>query len=175
MTIREATPEDVDGIRDVAKASWDTDYPDILSRESIEDGFDDWYSPEQVRHSLTWADTLLLVAEEDDDIVGFSHAIWGKDETQGSDSETTHGDILRLYVHPDHRQDGLGRRLFEATRDELAEMNVTTLRAMVLENNDLGNAFYKGFGFDLSDTEQIAIGEETYRENTYTLDIDSTE
>lgn len=170
MTIREATSEDIDGIRDVAKASWDTDYPDILSRESIDEGFDEWYAPEQVRDSLAWADTLLLVAEDDDEIVGFAHAVW---EGQGSEA-TKYGDILRLYVHPDYRTDGLGRQLFEAIRDELAELNVTTLRAMVLENNELGNAFYDGFGFELDDTQDVQIGGETYRENTYTLQIDSS-
>lgn len=174
MTIREATSEDIDGIRDVAKASWDTDYPDILSRESIEDGFDEWYAPEQVRDSLAWADTLLLVAEADDEIVGFAHAVWEKEESRGGDTTTKYGDILRLYVLPDYRTDGLGRQLFEAIRDELAELDVTMLRAMVLENNELGNAFYDGFGFELDDTQDVQIGGETYRENTYTLEIDSS-
>lgn len=172
MIIREATPEDIEGIRAVAKASWDTDYPDILSRESIEDGFDEWYAPEEIRNSLTWADTLLLVAEDDDDIVGFAHAVWEKEESRSGDT-TKYGDILRLYVDPDARQEGLGRQLFEAIRDELVELDVTTLRAMVLENNELGNAFYDGFGFELEDTQNVQIGTETYRENTYTLEIDS--
>ena len=165
MEIREASPEDTDGIRSVAKASWDTDYPDILSRESIEEGFDDWYAPDEIRESLAWANTLILVAEEDDNIVGFVHAVW--------DKELEHGDILRLYVHPDHRGVGLGSRLFEEIKDELTAVGVERLRAMVLEDNELGNAFYDGFGFEREDTQKISIGDESYRENTYVLDVSS--
>lgn len=172
MTIRTATSDDIDGIRTVAKASWDTDYPDILSRESIEDGFDEWYSPDQIRNSLTWANTLLLIAEVDDRIVGFAHAVWEREETDRDDPGEKDGDILRLYVHPEYRGEGLGRKLFEATRDELADQGVTALSAMVLENNDLGNDFYSGFGFEQIDTREISIGEETYSENRYRLDLD---
>lgn len=171
MSLRTATPEDIDDIRTVAKASWDTDYPDILSRESIEDGFDEWYSPDQIRDSLTWANTLLLVAERDDRIVGFAHAVWEREETGGDDPQRKEGDILRLYVHPEHRDEGLGRKLFEATREELVDAGVTVLRAMVLENNALGNDFYAGFGFELEDTREISIGDETYQEHTYSLAV----
>ena len=163
MHIREATPEDADGIRTVAQESWDTDYPTILSRESIQEGVDEWYSSEQLRESLSWAGTLILVAESDDEIVGFAHAIW---EREGK------GDLLRVYVHPDYRGEGLGRRLFESVRDELVAFGADQLRAMVLEDNELGNAFYESFGFELTSTEQTTIGEETCWENTYVLDLE---
>ncbi|MEF8813645.1 MAG: GNAT family N-acetyltransferase [Halovenus sp.] len=162
MTVREATTADIEAIRRVAEASWKADYPDILSRESLEDGFDEWYSPEQLRDSIRWTRTLLLVAEDSGDVIGFVHAVW--------DPDGNHGDILRLYVHPDDRGEGTGRALFEAVRDELADTPVERLRAMVLEENDSGNAFYRHFGFEWEETEQITIGGETYSENTYVRD-----
>lgn len=163
MTIREATADDIEGIRQVAETSWNTDYPDILSRESLDEGFDEWYSPAQIRDSLEWSRALLVVAERDDDVVGFAHAVWEIEENTG--------DILRVYVHPDHRGEGIGRELFEAVRDDLANHGVDEIHAMVLEDNDLGNAFYEEFGFEWETTEEITIGEETYNENTYVLDL----
>jgi len=163
MTVREATTADLDGIRQVAKASWNADYPDILSRESLEDGFDEWYSPDRLRDSIGWVRTLLFVAESSDgDVIGFVHAI----RDPGGD----HGNLLRLYVHPDHRGDGTGRSLFEAVRDELVDTPVDRLRAMVLEENESGNAFYRHLGFELERTELTTIGGDTYRENTYVLE-----
>ncbi len=164
MTVRSATDADIDGIRQVAKASWNTDYPDILSRESLDSGFDKWYSPEQLRDTISWARARVLVAETAaDEIVGFVHGVL--------DREEEHGDILRIYVHPDHRGKGIGRELFEAIRDELVDSGIDELRAMVLEKNEPGNAFYRGFDFEWETTEQIAIGNETYSENTYVLDL----
>lgn len=166
MTTRHATDADIDGIRQVAEATWNADYPDILSRESLDSGFDEWYSPEQLRDTISWARAVVLVAESaDDKIIGFVHGVRDRGEN--------HGDILRLYVHPDHRGNGIGRELFEAARDELVDSGVDQLRAMVLEENEPGNEFYRGFGFEWEDTEQITIGGETYSENTYVLDLSS--
>lgn len=163
MNVREATPDDIEDICHVAEASWDNDYPTILSRESIQEGVHEWYSPEQVRESLNWARTMILVAERDDEIAGFAHVVWDRDGT--------HGDILRVYAHPDYRGEGIGRVLFESVRDKLANLGVDQLRAMVLEQNELGNAFYESFGFELDSTEEITIGEDTRLENTYVLEL----
>ena len=164
MHIREATTDDVNDIRQVAEASWDGDYPDILSRETIHEGVDEWYSPEQLRDSLAWAHTFILVAEQDETVVGFVHAI--------SDRESTAGDLLRLYVHPDHRGEGIGRQLFEAVRDRLAANGVEQLRAMVLAENDVGISFYQSFDFELDHTEDIVIGGEHCQEQTLVLDTE---
>ncbi|ELY49452.1 GNAT family N-acetyltransferase [Natronorubrum sulfidifaciens] len=166
MSVREATPDDVDAIQHVAQSSWTEDYPTILSRESIQDGLDEWYSDDLVRDSIIWSRALMLVAERDDEVVGFAHAIREDDDNEGN--------ILRVYVAPDHRSDGLGRQLLEETRDRLVEQGVERINAMVLEANEPGNAFYRGFGFEQVTTDSITIGEETYTECTYALEPDNT-
>ncbi|AXR76995.1 GNAT family N-acetyltransferase [Natrarchaeobaculum sulfurireducens] len=162
MAVRDATTDDVDAIREVAERSWTADYPDILSRESIQEGLDDWYADRRIEDSIIWSRALMLVVERDEGIVGFAHATWDVDETDGN--------ILRVYVDPDHRGVGIGSDLLEATRDRLFDIGVERIKAMVLEKNDLGNAFYRGFGFEKTDTQQIQIGRESYVECTYTLD-----
>jgi|AntDeeMinimDraft_4_1070355.scaffolds.fasta_scaffold01105_4 ribosomal protein S18 acetylase RimI-like enzyme len=162
MTVREATTDDVDAIQDVAHSSWTEDYPDILSRESIQEGFDEWYSDDLVRDSIIWSRALMLVAERDDEVVGFAHAVWNLDEKEGN--------ILRVYVVPEHRNAGLGQQLLEETRDRLVDQDVERINAMVLEANEPGNAFYRGFGFEQVATEPITIGEDTYTECTYVLE-----
>ncbi|KTG29421.1 GNAT family N-acetyltransferase [Haloferax profundi] len=162
MTIRVATEEDIDAIRHVAKASWETDYPEILTRETIEEGFNDWYAHEQIADALVPARSLLLVAERDDAVVGFAHATWSSDEGEGY--------ILRLYVHPDYRRQNVGHELLNRTRVELAEAGVDRINAMVLAENDPGNNFYDQFGFEYVDESQTTIGGDSYRENRYVLE-----
>ncbi|WP_435196793.1 GNAT family N-acetyltransferase [Natronomonas sp. EA1] len=159
MIVREAAAEDIEAIREVAKRSWAVDYPDILTRETVEEGVDDWYAVEQLEAELTHARTQLFVAERDEVVVGFAHASWGGEE----------GYIMRLYVHPDHRWEGVGQALLVRTCRALSEVGVERVSAMVLTENDPGRAFYERFGFEQADESETTIGGETYRENRYVL------
>lgn len=167
MAIREATVDDIDAIQGVAEQSWTRDYPDVLSRESIEEGLDDWYSEERVRDSIVWARALMLVADQDGEIVGFAHATWGTDSGEGN--------ILRVYVDPDARGEGIGGRLLEETCQTLFEQGVERVKAMVLDANEPGKRFYSEFGFERTETETVPIGDDTYEECTYVLERESFE
>lgn len=160
MALRTATEDDVESIRRVAELSWEVNYP--LTRETAAAAVDDWYAPERVAEELDDARTVLLVAERDDEVVGFSHATWNEAASEGY--------ILRIYVHPDHREEGIGRDLLEWTREELADHGVEQVNAMVLAENGPGNAFYQRYGFERVDESETAIGDETYRENRYVLE-----
>ncbi|SDR30149.1 GNAT family N-acetyltransferase [Natronobacterium texcoconense] len=168
MAVREATTDDVDAIREVARRSWEQDYPDVLSRESIREGVGEWYSPELVRDSIVWSQALLLVADRDDEVVGFAHAIWEPDD-ESAHGEGGEGHLLRVYVDPAHRGEGIGGQLLETTVDRLFDRGVDRVKSMVLEENDLGNKFYQSFGFERESTEEISIGDERYTECTYVV------
>lgn len=162
MTIREATEDDVEAVLRVAERAWETDYPDILTRETAESGVTDWYAPERLAEESHRARTLLLVAEREDAVVGFAHGTWNYDERTGY--------ILRIYVHPEHRRENVGRELLERTCTELSEQGVERVNAMVLAENGPGNAFYERFGFENVDERETTIGGESYRENRYVLE-----
>ncbi len=162
MTIRHASMEDVDAIREVARASWETDYPEILSRETAEEGVDEWYSPEQLRRTLTEPWTVIVVAETEGAVDGFAHAMVDGDD----------GVVMRLYVHPDRRREGLGRRLFAETREALLDEGVDRIEAMVLAENDPGNEFYADLGFERADQGQTRIGGQSFPENRYVMTVE---
>jgi len=161
MGIYEASSDDLEAIRTVAEASWEHDYPDILSRETVEEGFDDWYGREQLAEEIADPKTHLFIAEVDSEIAGFAHAfVDGKE-----------GDLLRLYIHPDHRRKGIGRELFESVCDKLLEYDIERIRAMVLAENELGNEFYRDLGFEKVSQGETIIGEEQFEENAYELTV----
>ena len=162
MTVRRATAADVDGVRAVAGDSWEADYPEILSRESVENGFEEWYDPGRLAAALPADDELLFVAERDDTVVGFAHGV--VDGTGGA------GHVLRLYVHPDARGRGVGGRLLERVRGELFDRGVERVHAMVLSDNEPGNEFYRSFGFERVDESETTIGGESYPETRYVLE-----
>jgi ribosomal protein S18 acetylase RimI-like enzyme len=157
MTVREATSDDAESIAGVARVSWKHDYPDILSRDTAEQGVEEWYGPETITTEIDSDDAVVPVAESDDEIVGFAHAV--ADETGGT--------ILRVYVAPEHRNEGIGGDLLDYAREALTDRGAERVRAMVLADNDPGNEFYRRFGFELDEKSETRIGEGTYRENVY--------
>lgn len=157
MDIREATTDDIESIRRVARASWEADYPAILSRETAEEGVEEWYAPERIEREIESDDALVPVVEAEGEVTGFAHAV--ADERGGT--------VLRLYVAPDHRRHGAGSDLLEHVREGLEARGAERVHAMVLAENELGNEFYRQRGFELLEDGETAIGETTYRENVY--------
>lgn len=157
MQIRPASEADIEGIRRVAEASWAEDYPDILSRETIEEGVAHWYDDAVIKMELKSPRTELHVAEEDAELLGFVHGHWAGDT----------GIILRLYVHPDHRNEGVGGQLFEAIAEAFQDHDVDTLRAMALEENGTATTFFEGQGMVQVGSETTAIAGDQYQEAVF--------
>ncbi|WP_255151278.1 GNAT family N-acetyltransferase [Halorarius halobius] len=159
MTVREATADDVEPIREVARRSWETDYPDIVSRETVSEGVEAWYGGERLADAVERPSALVHVAVADGDVVGFAH---------GELSGRT-GHVLRLYVDPERRGRGVGGELLEVTLDALFDGDVDAVEATVLAANDPGNEFYRAHGFEKTGADTTTIGDESHPENVYRL------
>ncbi|WP_306054369.1 GNAT family N-acetyltransferase [Natronococcus wangiae] len=160
MEIRPATTDDREAIREVARETWHDTY-DELSSDVIDETIDDWYADEELERALSTSGTAVLVAETDDAVVGFTHGVVQEDE----------GDVLRMYVHPDHQREGIGTALHERLRDDLEDFNMNRMRAIDLASNEGGRAFYEELGFERSGDGEVEIGDEERREVVYTLEL----
>ena len=162
LEVREAEPADAQAVEAVAATAWESDYPELLSREHPGQAAHDWYAPERIRRDATDPTHVLLLAEEDDRVVGFVHA-FGPAEDAAATAEC--GDILRAYVRPDARGRGVGRALVDAARDELHDRGYDEINAMALAANDAAWAFYEACGFEpTDDREETTIDGERYEE-----------
>ncbi|MDZ7850389.1 MAG: GNAT family N-acetyltransferase [Halodesulfurarchaeum sp.] len=153
MNVREATEEDIEGIRRVAEAAWRTDYAGRVNEETIESGVERWYSDPVVRMELSNPGTDLRVAEKDDEIIGFVHA----------HRSGPVGTILRLHVDPAHRKAGIEEDLYEAIATDF-EAESEGIRATALAANSHMQEFYETRGFEHVDTDTTTIGETQYDE-----------
>ncbi|ELZ19509.1 GNAT family N-acetyltransferase [Natrinema limicola] len=158
MDIRSATAADFEAITEVARETWHATY-DELEADMIDRTVDDWYTDDSM--PLEAPGTIVLVAEENGDLVGFTHAV-----AQGDTA-----DILRLYVHPDHQGEGIGSALHEHLLEEIDSYDVDRLRSFDFAFNDASRAFYEGLGFEQTDEGQVEIDGEYYPEAVYTFDF----
>jgi diamine N-acetyltransferase len=159
MEFREATPDDSDAIRSIAHDSLSSTYTDFLAEETIDDAIEQWYG-ESFDARLDDEYSVILVIEDDGEVVGFS-----QNELVGERHET--GQIHWLHIDPARRGDGIGVRLLVRTREKLLDAGAEQVQGFVLEDNEGGNAFYCGHGFEQAGQREVEIGSETFTENVY--------
>ena len=69
------------------------------------------------------------------------------------------GEIFELYVHPTYQGLGLGEKLFDGARVQLAERRLKGLMVWALTDNEAGCGFYRQLG-----GKPIAEGAESFGE-----------
>ena len=99
ITVREATLDDVEGIRDV-----------FLSEYSVDYAYPQYLDTDVLRRLIYADDSLLLAAvDESGRVVGTASVVF----SVGSHNDLV-GEFGRLVVHPDYRGQGIGRQLMES-------------------------------------------------------------
>lgn len=144
--IRPATPDDADALGRLHMACWREAYGELLSAEFFERA-----TPES--SAERWASTIpriasdggvVLLAEEDGELVGFSSSGPGRGEAPPRELE-----LYAIYVRASAYGSGLGQRLLDAAiGDRPASL-------WVLERNPRARAFYERNGFTHDGTTEL--------------------
>lgn len=100
--------------------------------------FSDPWSENSVASELKNPLSLWLVAVEQGKVVGYI----------GSQSAQGEADMMNLAVHPDHRRQGMARRLILTLIDALKVGGVRCLTLEVRASNDGAIALYEKLGFE---------------------------
>jgi ribosomal protein S18 acetylase RimI-like enzyme len=153
MDVRQATTDDIAGIRTVAKRSLSASYP-FLSEGSIAEAVEQWYADDPLTETLTESGDIFLVATVNHEVIAFSQsAVLGKSNSIG--------EIRWLHVDPDYRGRGVGETLYERTEEVLTGQGVERVRGVVLAGNRSGVEFYERHGLELVDEREVTVGGET--------------
>lgn len=101
---------------------------------------------------LAHPDRLVLVAREDDAVVGFAEAAIRRDYVNGCETSPV-GFVEGIYVMPDHRRHGVARALIAAVESWARERGLTELASDALLENVRSHAMHRGLGF--AETERV--------------------
>lgn len=147
ITIRKADLEDIPQIRAVGLASWQATYTGIFPDAFIENVLEQWWSDTSFQHSIPNAAVCTLVAEQDGHIVGtLTGTVNPREEGQ------VH--LFRLYIHPDHVGQGIGKQVWQVYLQHLAP-GVTRVDLEVEPQNARAIQFYTRLGFEETGTHEI--------------------
>ncbi|MFC5971449.1 GNAT family N-acetyltransferase [Halomarina salina] len=147
VVVREASTEDVPGIRRVAREGWHAAYGDFLAAETVERALYQWYAPAVVERTVTDPDVAYLVAEPADLAAeDVDHTVLGY--VSGHAASGRYGSVSSFYVDPDRWGEGIGNALFGRELAVLASNGVERVELEVLAENEVGRGFYESRGFD---------------------------
>ena len=141
MILRRATLSDAAAIAELHTANWRRFYRGALSAAYLDDGIVAernalWTS----RLSAQRREQLIIVAESDSALLGFSCAFLDEDPIWGSLLDN-------LHVAQQHHGRGIGKALLDATRSWLRDEHGRDLMYLwVLRDNARARAFYEAQG-----------------------------
>jgi GNAT superfamily N-acetyltransferase len=164
MILRRAEPADALAVAGVHVRSWQMAYRGLLP-----DDYLDALRPEDRAARYTFGELspdrpLTIVAADGETICGFATTGPARD-----DESPRTGEVLALYVDPDHWGTGVGRALIKAARENLVDQAFDAASLWVLAGNDRAERFYRidGWAPDGSRREDevwgVSVDEVRYR------------
>lgn len=162
VRIRDAVPEDVEGITRVAEQGWTTTYGDVLADVTIEAAISEWYDPAFTRERIVDASVVYLVAEQGDSVVGYA---------SGGPVENGAVGLGSIYVVPDHWGEGIGTALLTEFETRWSDQDYDAIQLDVLADNDIGQSFYRSQGYEAVEERETELFGETIRERRYRKEL----
>lgn len=142
LTVRRAEPEDAMDVADVHVRTWQRAYRGLLN-----DRYLDRLQPEDraVRYSFERRPDapLTLVVAESGAVRGFV-TIGATRTAPGEDA----GELLALYVDPEHWGRGIGRILMLEARRQMVDRGHAVAEVWVLAGNEHAKRFYRADGWE---------------------------
>ena len=125
----------------------ETDLNSIISLWEICELSRPWNDPiKDIERKLTVQRDLFLILEKDGEILG--SVMGGYDGHRGS--------VNYLGIHPDHKNEGLGKLLMNRIEEELIKMGCPKINLMVRNSNLDVHEFYRVIGYE--EQEVVVFG-----------------
>jgi GNAT superfamily N-acetyltransferase len=162
ISIRQAESKDASALGHVQVTSWRSAFRGIADdhyldhQVSAEDQANDWLE------ILADSEQVVYVAEKQGKVIGYAWAHREDDETIGWDAE-----LISMHLFPEHKRQGIGRKLMAAAAVRLKELGCGSLYLWVLEENHPSRRFYESLGGQPAGKHQITLGEKELTEVAY--------
>ena len=169
--IRNAEPKDAPALGHIQVTSWRSAFRHIASDDYLDHMVSEENQAEDWKEILADAEQVVLVAEEENEPIGYAWAHKEDDESVPWDSE-----LISMHFLPEFKRRGIGRKLFAATAGQLKERGCNSIHLWVLEDNYPSRKFYEALGGELAEKHQVELGDRELSEVAYGWkDIDQLE
>ena len=166
IIIRYMTKEDIPKVVDIQINGWKTAYKGIVDDEYLNSLNKDARIKKIEKSYLKYD---FIVAECQGEVVGFANYIDNNDFT--TEIKTADCELSAIYVEPSLKRKGIGTKLFEYAKKELARKDKSKMVLWCLKDNIPSKAFYEKMGGDIIGERAIKIGTGDYTEVCFSYDM----
>lgn len=163
IDIRAADKSDIPAVCGVINDGWRVCYSGILPDDAIERYADG--RVESLAKLLSDSDTVMFVLECDKVVRAVCTAV-----RCTSGRYRDYANVVQLYVAPNERRKGLGRKLLSYTLRALREKGYKNAVLDCLEKNTAARRFYEKFGFEFVKNEASTVFPDT-EISVYTIEL----
>ena len=139
VSIRHAKPADAQALSNVFESAWRESYRGIIPGVTLEKMLTR-RGPRWWRSTVTRGRPLVVI-DLGQGIAGYIS--YGRCRDRSLPAE---GEIDEFYLLPEYQGLGLGRRLFQAVRNDLRDKGMNKVAVWALEDNERACAFYERMG-----------------------------
>lgn len=146
ITIREATIEDLQALREIGIETYKEHFSDIWTAAGIQNFLSQDFSVSELRRSIgspinhCW----LIALNKEDQAVGFSKVNWSKPIPM---SDQIGAELQKIYFLKSQAGKGYGKQLLQFIHDSAKNRNEGFIWLDVLKTNSNAQRFYESFGF----------------------------
>lgn len=145
MTLRLATPHDVDALADLGRRAFVAKFGHLYSAANLEMFLAQNHSPAKVALELADPAMAVAVIEADGAIAAFCKTVRTSTLPRHSDAQAPF-ELKQLYTDPDLVGRGLGARLMAWALDQARDAGADELQLSVYADNPEAHRFYARFG-----------------------------
>lgn len=167
IKIREAKIEDIKAISTIKVSGWQTAYKNIIDQEFLDNMSVESTIEKNIRN---FENSNYLVAELDNEVVGYCKYDF---LYNGEIGENIDCELHGLYVKPDKKRNGIGKKLIKFLMEKFKKANKTKMILWCLKENYPSRAFYEAMGGMAGKTKKFECGEKEYEIISYTYAIES--
>lgn len=166
VIVRKVKLNDLRDVVNIQVSGWQTAYRGI-----VDDNYLDNMNVEEKldKRKRDYLDSGFIVAEINGEVVGFCRFI--DSNIYSSDISIADCELMALYVKPDRKRNGIGKKLIEYVKEYFKSIGKTKMVLWCLKDNEPSKIFYEKMGGKIIRERPITIGNKEYAEVCFLYNI----
>lgn len=158
ITIRTATLADAPLLAEIGAETFFDTFATQNTPENMAAYLKASFSPELQATELTEAGAVFLIAEREDEALGYAKLLTGSHETDITGESPV--ELVRIYTRAHAFGCGVGKALMQACLTEAARLEGDVIWLGVWEHNPRAIRFYQKWGFEKVGTHAFLLGDD---------------
>ena len=169
LQLRKVESKDIDLLHHISVLTFVDTYAQDNKPENVAAHIAENLNETQLLSEIADSNSIFYFAELNDEVVGYIKLNKGKAQTEST--YPTGGEIERIYVLPAFKGQGIGKKLFHQSVQQIREWNCELVWLGVWEKNKKALQFYKHMGMLEKGTHTFTVGDEDQTDFVMVLDL----